>query len=198
MRSDNDMKNYWGEYSKFGQHEQVTKNLTLNQNEIITIKTSLIDQLFSGNDYKLYRTSCLSSSTKILDVTMMGNRVRETGNRERVTGNGKMENGKKTENIDRAAVPSSWPGFSPTRPYGLSMPVVRTVGGAGGRTVTWLPKFLGWVVYHIFLDIGLRSRARGVPLLHTLPKQNKGKCTMGKLMIKDEKKKCHFTPFLFL
>ena len=32
MRSDDDMKNYWREYSKFGQHEQVTKNSTLNQN----------------------------------------------------------------------------------------------------------------------------------------------------------------------
>ena len=47
------MKNYWREYSKFGQHEQVTETLTLNQNnqkETITIKTSLIDQLFSGGD----------------------------------------------------------------------------------------------------------------------------------------------------
>ena len=51
MRSDDDMKNYWRKYSKFGQHEQVTKNLTLNQNnqkEIITAKTSLrwLDTVF--------------------------------------------------------------------------------------------------------------------------------------------------------
>ena len=33
----------------------------------------------------------------------------------------------------------------------IGMPVVRTDGRAGGRcTVTWLPNFLGWVVYHIF------------------------------------------------
>ena len=32
------------------------------------------------------------------------------------------------------------------------------------RTVTWLPKFLGWVDYHIFLGMGLRSRARWAPL----------------------------------
>ena len=28
-----------------------------------------------------------------------------------------------------------------------------------GRTVTWLPKFLEWVDHHIFLGMGLRSRA---------------------------------------
>ena len=68
--------------------------------------------MFSGGDKKLHRTSCLSSNTKISDVTMMGNRVkgagngergtgngkRETGKRERVTGKGKMKNGNKTEN----------------------------------------------------------------------------------------------------
>ena len=31
-----------------------------------------------------------------------------------------------------------------------------------GRTGTWLPKFFGWVDYHIFLGMGLRSR--GAPL----------------------------------
>ena len=106
MRSDDDKKNYWRKYSKFGQHEQVTKNLTLNQNnqkEIITIKTSLIDQLFSGGDKKLHRTSCLSSSTKISDVTMMGNRVKGAGNGKRETGSesrgtGKWKMGTKTEN----------------------------------------------------------------------------------------------------
>ena len=78
-----------------------------NPKEIITIKTSLIDQPFSGGDKKLHRTSCLSSSTKISDVTMMGNRVkgagngkRETGNRERVTGNGKMKNGNKNRELE--------------------------------------------------------------------------------------------------
>ena len=36
------------------------------------------------------------------------------------------------------------------------MPVVRTYGRAVGRcTVTWLPNFLGWVVYHIFLPMVL-------------------------------------------
>ena len=101
MRSDDDKKNYWRKYSKFGQHEQVTKNLTLNQNnqkEITTIKTSLIDQLFSGGDKKLHRTSCLSSNTKILDDTMMGSRVKGAGNGERETGNGKRENEKWEEN----------------------------------------------------------------------------------------------------
>ena len=34
----------------------------------------------------------------------------------------------------------------------------KTDGRKGGRTVTWLPKFLGWVDYHIFLGMGLRSR----------------------------------------
>ena len=28
-----------------------------------------------------------------------------------------------------------------------------------GRTVTWLPKFLGWMDYQIFLGMVLRSRA---------------------------------------
>ena len=37
----------------------------------------------------------------------------------------------------------------------------RTVGRAGGRcTVTWLPNFLGWVVYHIFLPMVLRCALR--------------------------------------
>ena len=37
------------------------------------------------------------------------------------------------------------------------MPVVRTDGRAVGRcTVTWLPNFLGWVVYRIFLPMVLR------------------------------------------
>ena len=132
MRSDDDMKNYWREYSKFGWHEQVTKNLTLHQNnqkEIITIKTSLIDQLFSGGDKKLHRTSCLSSNTKVLDVTMMESRLKGAGNGKRgkeseSRGTGKWTWEKKqrigNENTDRAAVPTSFPGFSPTRPYGVS------------------------------------------------------------------------------
>ena len=45
----------------------------------------------------------------------------------------------------------------------------RTVGRAGGRcTVTWLPIFLGWIVYHISLPMVLRcarSRTRA-PLLN--------------------------------
>ena len=35
-------------------------------------------------------------------------------------------------------------------------------GRADGRTVTWLPKFLGWVDYHILLAMGLRSSARAL------------------------------------
>ena len=33
-------------------------------------------------------------------------------------------------------------------------------GGGDGRTFTWLPKFLEWVDYHIFLGMVLRSRAK--------------------------------------
>ena len=96
MRSDDDKKNYWRKYSKSGEHEHVKKNLTLNQNnqkEIIAIKTFLIDQPFSGNDFKLHRTSCLSSNTTISNVTMMGNRVKGAGNGKRETGNRKQETG---------------------------------------------------------------------------------------------------------
>ena len=52
----------------------------------------------------------------------------------------------------------------------IGMPVVRTDGRSLARcTVTWLPNFLGWVDYHIFLAMGLRPRAalrvaRGAPL----------------------------------
>ena len=38
----------------------------------------------------------------------------------------------------------------------IGIPVVRT----DGRTVTWLPNFLGWVDYHISLAMLLRPRAR--------------------------------------
>ena len=38
----------------------------------------------------------------------------------------------------------------------IGMPVVWTDGRC---TVTWLPNFLGWVVYHIFLAMGFRPRA---------------------------------------
>ena len=41
--------------------------------------------------------------------------------------------------------------------HSFGMPVVRTDGRLVGRsTVTWLPNFLGWVVYHIFVPIVLR------------------------------------------
>ena len=46
----------------------------------------------------------------------------------------------------------------------VAIPVDWYACDADGRTVTWLPKFLGWVDYHIFLGKGLRSRARGSPL----------------------------------
>ena len=35
--------------------------------------------------------------------------------------------------------------------------VCQWCGRTGGLTVTWSPKFLGWVDYHIFLGIRLRS-----------------------------------------
>ena len=52
----------------------------------------------------------------------------------------------------------------------IGTPVVRTDGRSLARcTVTWLPNFLGWVHYNIFLAMGLRPRAalcaaRGAPL----------------------------------
>ena len=39
----------------------------------------------------------------------------------------------------------------------IGIPVVRT----DGRTVTWLPNFLGWVDYHISLAMGLWGRRVG-------------------------------------
>ena len=43
----------------------------------------------------------------------------------------------------------------------IGVPVVRTDGWSGGRTVTWLPKFLGCIGYQIFLPMVLRfPRAR--------------------------------------
>ena len=43
----------------------------------------------------------------------------------------------------------------------IGMHVVRTDGRAGGWcTVTWLPNFLGWVVYHILLPMVLRCALR--------------------------------------
>ena len=53
----------------------------------------------------------------------------------------------------------------------IGMPVVRTDGRSLALcTVTWLPNFLGWVVYHISLAMGFRQggrvrAARGAPLL---------------------------------
>ena len=39
----------------------------------------------------------------------------------------------------------------------IGLPVVRTDGQAVGRcTVTWLPNFLGWLLYHIFLPMVFR------------------------------------------
>ena len=52
----------------------------------------------------------------------------------------------------------------------IGTPVVRTDGRSLARcTVTWLPNFLGWVDYNIFLAMGLHPRAaqstaRGAPL----------------------------------
>ena len=59
--------------------------------------------------------------------------------------------------------PPKWPRIAFGLPYLLielfyiGMPVVRTAGLSGGRcTVTWLPNFLGWVDYFIFLPMVLR------------------------------------------
>ena len=38
-------------------------------------------------------------------------------------------------------------------------------GRVDGRTVTRLPKFLGWIDYQIFLGMGLRLRARASPYI---------------------------------
>ena len=40
----------------------------------------------------------------------------------------------------------------------VGVPVVRTDGRSGGRTVTWLPKFLGCIGYQIFSPMVLRAR----------------------------------------
>ena len=42
--------------------------------------------------------------------------------------------------------------------FNIGMPVTRAEGRTTGRTVTWLPKFLGWKDYQIVLRMGLRSR----------------------------------------
>ena len=42
----------------------------------------------------------------------------------------------------------------------VGVPVVRTDGRTGGRTVTWLLKFLGWIGYQIFLPMVLRCALR--------------------------------------
>ena len=48
----------------------------------------------------------------------------------------------------------------PVELFYIGMPLVWTDGRSGGRcTVTWLPNFLGWVVYFIFLPMVLRWRA---------------------------------------
>ena len=47
-----------------------------------------------------------------------------------------------------------------TELFYIGMPLVRTDSRAVGRcTVTWLPNFLGWVVYHIFFTHGAPLRA---------------------------------------
>ena len=40
----------------------------------------------------------------------------------------------------------------------VGVPVVQTDGRSGGRTVTWLPKFLGCIGYQIFSPMVLRAR----------------------------------------
>ena len=48
----------------------------------------------------------------------------------------------------------------PVELFYIGMPLVWTDGRSGGLcTVTWLPNFLGWVVYFIFLPMVLRWRA---------------------------------------
>ena len=46
----------------------------------------------------------------------------------------------------------------------IGMPLVRTDGPTGGRTVTWLPKVFGWVDYHIF-DWACRRQAQFIKYL---------------------------------
>ena len=54
----------------------------------------------------------------------------------------------------------------------IGMPVVRTDSRSVRRTITWLPKFLGWVDYYIFLLMHGASAARAsrarAPLLTLL------------------------------
>ena len=88
---------------------------------------------------------------------MMGNRVKGAGNGKRETGNrkqgasqGERQNEKweqkqriENENTDRATVPTSFAGFSPTRPYGLS------TGGRENMGTRLLGFKLGFVsVFH--------------------------------------------------
>ena len=49
-----------------------------------------------------------------------------------------------------------WVAILLTELFYIGMPVARTDGQAGGRMVTWLPNFLGWVDYFIFLPMVLR------------------------------------------
>ena len=70
----------------------------------------------------------------------------------------------------------------------IGMPVMWT----DGRTVTRLPKSLGWVDYHIFLGMGLRSRAlsawSSATNLKNLDKPNKlASINQNVLLIKDLK-----------
>ena len=100
----------------------------------------------------------------------------------------------------------------------IGMPVVRTDGWAGGRsvgrsvsrcTVTWLPNFLGWVDYHISLAMGLRSAGRGAPLIKNRPGKSSHfniglrSCiwkTISRLfyIIKSHRLKAHFVDNLFV
>ena len=48
----------------------------------------------------------------------------------------------------------------------IGLPVVRTGGRAGGRTVTWLPNFLGWVDYFIFLPMVLCCESSAIINFH--------------------------------
>ena len=60
----------------------------------------------------------------------------------------------------------------------IGMPVVRTDGRAGGQSVyghvitTWLPNFLGWLVYHISLPMVLCfARESSAMMSHVLLRQ---------------------------
>ena len=54
----------------------------------------------------------------------------------------------------------------------VGVPVVQTDGRSGGRTVTWLPKFLGCIGYQIFSPMVLRARESSAISIRKFMAQN--------------------------